>query len=111
MLTIKQMRSISGMTRKEFSAEYGIPLPTLSLWERGRTRPGDYVFELLEFKVRYNNACLEENSRLKKYKFEIVSEKGRNKTDTIISRNVKFACEDIEKKYPDTEYRLLTITE
>lgn len=33
---IKEIRAITGLTRKDFSDKYGIPLRTLEEWEAGR---------------------------------------------------------------------------
>ncbi|MCC8101628.1 MAG: helix-turn-helix domain-containing protein [Clostridiales bacterium] len=47
MLTIKEMRSLLGLTQAEFGAKYNIPIRTIEDWERGVRTPPQYVLELL----------------------------------------------------------------
>ena len=44
---VKELRTATGMTQKEFSARYGIPLSTLRKWEQGEASPAPYVLTLL----------------------------------------------------------------
>ncbi len=44
---IRELRDITGMTQKEFSQMYGIPLSTLRKWEQGESSPAPYVINLL----------------------------------------------------------------
>ena len=52
MMTIKEIRNLSGMTQVIFSEAYGIPLRTIKDWERGARKPPDYLCELLERAVK-----------------------------------------------------------
>lgn len=51
-MEIKEIRKLTGLSQPQFSQKYNIPLPTLRHWERGDRECPQYVFELLEFKVR-----------------------------------------------------------
>ena len=44
---IRELRDATGMTQKEFSQMYGIPLSTLRKWEQGESSPAPYVLKLL----------------------------------------------------------------
>lgn len=52
---IKEIRSITGLSQAKFSNMYHIPLKTLTQWEQNCAKCPDYVIELLEFKVKYDN--------------------------------------------------------
>ena len=45
--SIKKIREISGMTQKEFSETYGIPVRTLSNWESGQRKCPEYMIKML----------------------------------------------------------------
>lgn len=47
-MTIKELRTTTGMTQKEFSEYFGIPIRTLQKWETGERTPPDYVVSLIE---------------------------------------------------------------
>ena len=49
---IKRIRSISGLSRKDFAERYKIPIRTLEKWERQESNPAEYVVLLLERAVR-----------------------------------------------------------
>ncbi|MCD8075103.1 MAG: helix-turn-helix domain-containing protein [Lachnospiraceae bacterium] len=46
MMTIKEMRSLLGLTQAEFGTKYNIPTRTIEDWERGARTPPQYVLEL-----------------------------------------------------------------
>lgn len=46
-LTFRAIRRFSGLTQREFSAEYGIPTRTVEDWDTGKREPPRYVLELL----------------------------------------------------------------
>lgn len=48
---IVNLREKTGMSRKAFRAEFGIPERTLQSWEEGERTPPDYVLKLLEKSV------------------------------------------------------------
>ena len=47
VMTIKEMRTLLGVSRAEFSRRYKIPIRTLESWESGDRKPPAYVVELL----------------------------------------------------------------
>lgn len=47
-MDIKEMRTLLGISRAEFSRKYKIPIRTLEDWESGRREPPTYVLNLLE---------------------------------------------------------------
>lgn len=53
-MRIKEIRKLTGLTQVKFSERYGIPRRTLEHWERDLNKPPEYVLDLLEFKVRYD---------------------------------------------------------
>ena len=51
-MSIKEIRTMSGLTQKAFAEKYGIPKRTLESWEMGERKPPEYVVTLLEKAVR-----------------------------------------------------------
>ena len=51
-MTIKEIRSITGLSQAKFGAEYEIPKRTIEDWETGRRKPPEYLLKLLERAVR-----------------------------------------------------------
>ena len=47
MKTIKEIRDISGLSRADFAAKYGIPVRTLEDWEAERRKCPSYLISLL----------------------------------------------------------------
>lgn len=45
--SIQDFRHITGMTQKQFSDEFGIPIGTLRNWEQGISEPPEYVFTMI----------------------------------------------------------------
>lgn len=45
---VKQIRTMSGLSRNEFAAKYHIPIRTLEKWEREEVKPAEYLVEWLE---------------------------------------------------------------
>lgn len=54
MMTIKEIRALTGLSQTDFSEKYNIPKRTLQDWEYERRNPPEYVINLLEFKVKYD---------------------------------------------------------
>ena len=46
-VAVKELRESTGLTQKEFSSLYGIPVSTLRKWEQGESSPAPYVLTLL----------------------------------------------------------------
>lgn len=53
---LKSLRTRYGMTQKEFSGRFGIPITTLSHWEQGHAAPPEYV------KMMIRNAVFDANA-------------------------------------------------
>lgn len=45
---IKEIRTLTGFSQKQFAEYFGIPLRTVQEWEQGRRKPPDYIPKLLE---------------------------------------------------------------
>mgnify|MGYP002769481681 CR=1 FL=1 len=50
-MDFKRIRLYSGLTQKEFSRIFNIPLRTIENWESGTRRPPDYVYNLIMFSL------------------------------------------------------------
>ena len=50
-MTIKEMRTASGMSQKKFSEYFDIPKRTIENWEMGVNVPPAYVPALIEYKL------------------------------------------------------------
>ncbi len=48
---IIELRTSTGMTRKEFCEYFEIPYRTLQDWELGNRKMPDYVLRLIEYKI------------------------------------------------------------
>ena len=55
MDTIKDLRSASGMTQKEFSDYFGIPKRTIENWEGGMRKCPPYLYNLMRYKMEHEN--------------------------------------------------------
>lgn len=51
MITFRELREQSGMTRTQFSEYFGIPYRTIQDWELGNRKCLDYVLKLMEYKL------------------------------------------------------------
>lgn len=50
-MSIKELRSITGMTRKQFSDYFGIPYRTVEDWEAGKSKCAPYLLSLIHYKL------------------------------------------------------------
>lgn len=50
--SIKQLRTRAGMTQKEFAEYFGISKRVIESWEQGERKCADYLFELIEYKLK-----------------------------------------------------------
>ena len=50
--TVKDIRSRTGLNRKEFCQKFGIPLRTMEEWETGRRIPPEYIPRMLAYYTR-----------------------------------------------------------
>lgn len=53
-MSIKEIRSLTGLSQTDFGKKYNIPMRTIQNWENGVNKCPVYLEELLEFKVRYD---------------------------------------------------------
>lgn len=51
-MTIKELRSLTGLSQSKFANKYNLNLWTLQEWEQGRTRTPECVLFLLERLIR-----------------------------------------------------------
>lgn len=47
-----EIRKNTGMNRKEFAEYFNIPYRTVQDWELGNRQMPDYLFRLMEYKIR-----------------------------------------------------------
>ena len=50
-MTIKELRTMSGMTQKEFAEYFGIPKRNIENWEGGARKCPEYLIALIEYKL------------------------------------------------------------
>lgn len=58
MITIRELRQQSKMSRADFSRLLNIPIRTLENWEsekKGKRQPPSYLIELIEYKLKKEN--------------------------------------------------------
>ena len=53
VMTIKELRTKTGLSQSKFSMLTGIPVTNIQHWEQGVSTPPDYVISLLEKVLRY----------------------------------------------------------
>ena len=51
MMTIKELREQSGMSRTQFAEYFNIPYRTIQDWELGNRTPPDYLIDLMVYKL------------------------------------------------------------
>lgn len=51
-MTIKELRSLTGLSQSKFAKKYDLNIWTLQEWEQGRTRTPECVLFLLERLIR-----------------------------------------------------------
>jgi len=51
-MTIKDIRSLTGLSQKAFAELLHIPLRSIENWESGKREPPAYVVELIEFRIK-----------------------------------------------------------
>lgn len=47
-MTIKEIRTYTGLTQKGFAENFGIPVGTLRRWEYGESTPAPYIIRMME---------------------------------------------------------------
>lgn len=56
---MRELRKSTGMNRKEFCQFFGIPYRTVTDWELNNRHAPEYVLRLLEYYIRHENLCKE----------------------------------------------------
>lgn len=51
-MTIKEIRTLTGLSQVKFGERYSIPMRTIQDWEAGARKPPEYVVTLLERVVK-----------------------------------------------------------
>ena len=51
-MTVKELRTITGLSQRAFGKKYHIPTRTIEDWEGGRRKPSETILYLLERAVR-----------------------------------------------------------
>ena len=59
-----EIRQRTGMNRREFAEYFNIPYRTVQDWELGNRQMPDYLFRLMEYKIRMEKLMKEEGSEL-----------------------------------------------
>ena len=54
-MTIKELRTKSGMTQQAFADYFGIPKRTIEDWEGNRRKCADYLLNLIQYKLEKEN--------------------------------------------------------
>jgi len=54
-MNIKELRTASGMSRKQFAEFFNFPYRTLQNWELGLRECPDYLLVLIEYKLKKEN--------------------------------------------------------
>lgn len=56
----KKMRASTGLSQRKFAALFGIPADTWICWEHGDRKPPDYVLNMIEKLIHYENLLKKE---------------------------------------------------
>lgn len=54
-MTVKELRTITGLSQSKFAAYFGIPVRTLQDWEQQKRTPPDYVITMMERIWRFDH--------------------------------------------------------
>ena len=54
-MTIKELRTRTGMSQSQFAKYFNIPPSTLKKWEQGQRLCPSYLLDLIEYKLRKEN--------------------------------------------------------
>lgn len=47
-MTVKELRTLTGLSQSKFAAYFGIPVRTLQEWEQEKRTPPEYVVSMME---------------------------------------------------------------
>jgi putative transcriptional regulator len=51
-MNVRELRTATGMTQKEFADYFHIPFRTLQNWEGGQRKAPEYLVKLIEYKLK-----------------------------------------------------------
>lgn len=51
-MSIKELRTATGMTQKQFAQYFGISQRTIEEWERGGRKCAEWILQLIEYKLK-----------------------------------------------------------
>jgi DNA-binding transcriptional regulator YiaG len=61
IMSIKELRKLSGMTQKAFAEYFNIPHRTIQNWEGGQRQCPEYLLDLMQYKLekerKIENEC------------------------------------------------------
>ena len=63
-MTIKEMRTASGMTQQAFAGYFGIPKRSIENWEGGKRECPDYLLSLVRYKLEHEGLIREDMQRI-----------------------------------------------
>lgn len=58
-MTIKELRTASGMTQKAFGEYFGIPYRTIQNWETEKRECPEYLINLIQYKLEHEKLILD----------------------------------------------------
>lgn len=53
IMTIREMRILTGLSQQKFGDSLGVPLRTVQSWEAGERKCPDYVIKLIEYYLKH----------------------------------------------------------
>lgn len=59
IMTIQELRQMTNMSQRKFSAYFGIPTSTLQDWEHGRRTPPPYIINMMSRILKLEKILLE----------------------------------------------------
>lgn len=51
-MTVKELRTLTGLSQQKFGDYFHIPKRTIQNWEAGVSKCNDYIVELMAYKLR-----------------------------------------------------------
>ena len=94
---IQELRDSTGMSRKEFSENTGIPVRTLEDWEAGRRTPPEYIPRLLAYQIKFESIYAGNEERNVSLIQDADSKKIVVINDIIFKGKRSITWEDVEK--------------
>ena len=60
-MSIRELRSYTGLSQNNFAAMFGIPASTIKDWEHGRRKPPQYVINMIQEILEYRGIIINTN--------------------------------------------------